>query len=462
MPTPRTDLSTSALDGKIYVIGGDRGSIYQGIATVDVYDPATDTWTTAPDMPTPRVGPRTSVVDGKIYVIGGISTVSSGGTAYGTIEEYDPNPLVVDFNGDGIVDCADMCMMIDHWHTDEPLYDIGPMPWGDGIVDVHDLIVLAEHLFEEVDDPTLVAHWALDEAEGIIAQDSSAGDNDAYVIGGPVWQPSGGQVDGALQLDGVDDCVITNPILDPAKSPFSVLAWIKGGAPGQAVLSQMGGSRWLCADPSEGNLMTELKGTGQGANELLSQTIITDGNWHRIGLVWDGFSRTLYVDRVAVAQDIQDGLEGSNNGLYIGTGNFMEPGTYWSGLIDDVRIYNRVVIPMEGRDTLREVHVDADDDDSQVELEQGQILVVTLESNPTTGYRWEQAENQDSYLEQMGEAEFKPSETGEQPLVGAGGWEIFRFKAISAGQMTLQLIYHRPWEEGAEPVNTFSLNVVIR
>ena len=65
---------------------------------------------------------------------------------------------VVDFNGDGIVDCADMCIMIDHWQTDEPLCDIGPMPWGDGIVDVQDLVVLAEYLTMEVVDPNLVAH----------------------------------------------------------------------------------------------------------------------------------------------------------------------------------------------------------------------------------------------------------------------------------------------------------------
>jgi len=56
---------------------------------------------------------------------------------------------VADLNRDGIVDSADMRIMVDHWGTDEPLCDIGPMPWGDGIVDVQDLIVLAEHLFEE-------------------------------------------------------------------------------------------------------------------------------------------------------------------------------------------------------------------------------------------------------------------------------------------------------------------------
>jgi len=56
---------------------------------------------------------------------------------------------IVDLNVDGIVDSADMCIIVDNWGTDDPLCDIGPMPWGDGIVDVQDLIVLAEYLFEE-------------------------------------------------------------------------------------------------------------------------------------------------------------------------------------------------------------------------------------------------------------------------------------------------------------------------
>ena len=90
------------------------------------------------------------------------------------------------------------------------------------------------------------------------------------------------------------------------------------------------------------------------------------------------------------------------------------------------------------------------------------MLVVTLESNPSTGYGWEQVEDQGSILEQIGEAEFKPAETGEPPLVGAGGSEIFHFKAAGAGQTTLQLVYHRSWEEGVEPLRTFSIEVVVR
>jgi len=64
-------------------------------------------------------------------------------------------------------------------------------------------------------------------------------------------------------------------------------------------------------------------------------------------------------------------------------------------------------------------------------------------------------------VEQIGEAQFKPRETGDPPLVGAGGWESFDFRAFHPGQMTLQLVYRRPWEEGVEPLKSFLLQVSV-
>ncbi len=265
-----------------------------------------------------------------------------GGYGYWDLWQVPIIPLV-DLNGDGIVDSADVVIMVDNWGTENSLCDIGPMPWGDGIVDVQDLVLLSEYFFKEINDPTLIAHWALDETEGMFAEDSVS-EKDAYIIGGAVLQPDGGQVNGALQLNGVDGCVVTEPIMNPADGPFSVLAWIKGGAPAQVVVSQQFVSNWLSLD-TEGNLMTELKSSDQLAGPLHSETVITDGQWHRIGFVWDGLSRKLYIDGILVAEDTQDSLKGSDSGLYIGCGKNMQPGTYWSGLIDDVRIYNRVVSP---------------------------------------------------------------------------------------------------------------------
>jgi len=345
MPAPRSP-HTSVVDGKIYGFGGSDRRGGSPFSTLFQYDPATDTWTVEDDMPVVMLGTRASTVDGKIYVIGGTSASYPYNSRLSTVWEYDTGLTVSspDINGDGIVDSKDVSIMVDHWHTDNALCDIAPLPFGDNFVDVQDLVSLSEYLLGELDDPTLVAHWALDETEGDIANDS-AGDNLGYVVGGPVWQPAGGQVNGAIQLDGVDDAIIAGLPVNPSVGPLSVFAWIQGGAPGQAIISESAGSDWLSLDPLTGHLMSELTNAGRGATPLQSQAVIADGNWHRIGFVWDGLYRTLYVDGIAVAEDTQDSLANAANGLYIGTGKAMTPGTYFSGMIDDVRIYDRAVHP---------------------------------------------------------------------------------------------------------------------
>ena len=243
-----------------------------------------------------------------------------------------------DLNGDGTVDVNDVVTLTDYWGRENSVCDICP----NGIIDTKDLLALASYLEQET---ALIVHWPMDETEGMLAIDSVGnGSNDAVVVGGATWQFDGGQIDGALELDGVSGCVIASENLNPADGPFSIFAWVKGGAPGQVIVSQQAASDWLLLD-SEGNLMTELKSSDQLADPLISETVITDGQWHRIGLVWDGSTRILCVDGFKVAEDTQPGLESSANSLYIGVGKDYAAGTYFSGLIDDVRIYNRAVSP---------------------------------------------------------------------------------------------------------------------
>jgi hypothetical protein len=256
---------------------------------------------------------------------------------------------IVDFNVDGIVDATDVCIMVDRWHTDNSLCDIGPAPWGDGIVDVQDLIVLAEHLFEEILPPDLVAYWRLDEVESNVAHDS-VGDNHGTVYSEPLWQPDSGKVAGALQFDGIDDYIATDFVLDPSLGAFSVFAWIKGGAPGNVLISQVDGiggnvETWLGNEPVSGKLMTGLVPPPLGRfipKPLVSESVITDGQWHHIGFVWDGAYRSLYVDGVEVAKDTAaiNPLKSAIGGLYFGVSSTLEAGTFFSGLIDDVRIFD--------------------------------------------------------------------------------------------------------------------------
>jgi hypothetical protein len=68
MPTCRKYLASAVLKGRIYAIGGHCGAYF---ASVDAYDPATDTWTSKAPMLTKREGLAAGVVKGVLYAVGG-------------------------------------------------------------------------------------------------------------------------------------------------------------------------------------------------------------------------------------------------------------------------------------------------------------------------------------------------------------------------------------------------------
>jgi len=123
-----------------------------------------------------------------------------------------------------------------------------------------------------------------------------------------------------------------------------------------------------------------------------------------------------------------------------------------------VLIFGLLLTSLSACGASTEVKLDAGDDGSQVELNAGQTLVVSLEGNPTTGFTWEAVELDEQVLRQVGEAEFKP----ETDAIGAGGVQTLRFETVNSGQTTLNLVYLRPWEEDVEPAETFSVQVIVR
>jgi len=338
MPTARAYPSLCVINGKIYAMGGEIKLNDPSVPTVEVYDTVLDTWTSKDDMPTARTVFSTSVLNERIYVIGG-STRGFPYSALSMVEEYNPDPLIFDLNGDRIVDCSDMSIMISYLGTDEPFCDIAPLPLGDGIVDAQDIILLSEHMFE---DYRAIAQWKMDEKSGDIAHDCISG-FDAMVYGEPLWQPASGKYVGALEFDGVDDYVSTPFILDPGKGSLSVFVWIKGGSPGHVILSQAGGfgGTWLGINTSDGKLITGLSDVYFGVLE--SESVITDMQWHHIGLVYNAESlkRRLYVDGGLVAEDeTVVATVPSDGSLYISAGKDLDPASFFLGLIDDVRIYD--------------------------------------------------------------------------------------------------------------------------
>ncbi len=90
MPTPRQAFGIAQTpDGRIFTIGGDTFSIgtYMPVGKVEVYDPQSNSWTTAAPMPTPRYSLTAAYSNGLIYAFGGYSPFAPRNT----VEAYDPS-----------------------------------------------------------------------------------------------------------------------------------------------------------------------------------------------------------------------------------------------------------------------------------------------------------------------------------------------------------------------------------
>jgi len=252
-----------------------------------------------------------------------------------------------DFDHDGVLNFLDFAHLALLWRQGDSSLDVAPVPNGDGVINGLDLGGLARFWMAY---PGLVAHWKLDETEGEVAHDS-LGRVNGVVHGVPLWQPGEGRIGGAMKLDGIDDYVATGNILNPGDGPFTVFVWIKGGRPGQTILSQSNktgtGEVWLGTEASTGAVRTRLADGSRMTQPLVSNAVVTDGAWHCLRLVWDGSGRHLYVDGKEVAADNRklNALKSSTADFYFGAGKDLEPASFWSGLLDDIRFHNRALIP---------------------------------------------------------------------------------------------------------------------
>ena len=85
MPTARSGLAATTLDGHVYAMGGTYaiaqifGIGAVGVDAVEAYDPATDTWATRASLPIPRVYPNgAATIDRHIYLPGGAGCDAPG------------------------------------------------------------------------------------------------------------------------------------------------------------------------------------------------------------------------------------------------------------------------------------------------------------------------------------------------------------------------------------------------
>ena len=93
-PTPgmRSSAMGVALNGKFYVIGGS-GALGLLTNRVDVYDPATNTWSPDTPLPAPIASAAIGILNGKIHVVGGITQSLNGSTQTNVATNYSFDPI---------------------------------------------------------------------------------------------------------------------------------------------------------------------------------------------------------------------------------------------------------------------------------------------------------------------------------------------------------------------------------
>lgn len=95
-----------------------------------------------------------------------------------------------------------------------------------------------------------------------------------------------------------------------------------------------------------------------------------------------------------------------------------------------------------------------------IEAGAGQRFIISLESNPTTGYNWELTPDNSGTYQLLGkEYTQDPASKG---LVGAGGTQTFTFQGVKAGKGSIRLTYRRSWmppDQPGDKVLTFTITV---
>jgi inhibitor of cysteine peptidase len=91
--------------------------------------------------------------------------------------------------------------------------------------------------------------------------------------------------------------------------------------------------------------------------------------------------------------------------------------------------------------------------DNEIVVQVGEAFVVELDGNPTTGYAWELAQDNERF--RLVEKDYAQPGTG----VGGSTRERFQIEALKPGSTTLSFEYKRPWETEVLDKKSFSLRV---
>jgi inhibitor of cysteine peptidase len=106
----------------------------------------------------------------------------------------------------------------------------------------------------------------------------------------------------------------------------------------------------------------------------------------------------------------------------------------------------------------------AEKSDSAIQATVGKGFTISLESNRSTGFGWQLAKPLDETLVKSVKNEYQdaPEAPGKERVVGVPGKEVWTFKALKSGKITIEFKYVRPWEKDKAPAKTQSVTVEVK
>lgn len=209
----------------------------------------------------------------------------------------------------------------------------------------------------------LIVYYPFDEANGETASDESKNDNDAKLTGSASWEPNGGKIGGALKLDGTNSSAEDDDGGDYINGldAFSVSVWVKSDS------TPHDRGIFHGIDPTGPDVIFTLRYDSAGfvfkaGTNLIKAGITVSGavqdyesksnvqttDWQHLVLTWSsGEQLSLYIDSILDEPvhnkaAVEGGISGASK-FIVGRGAKDGAALGWPGLIDDFRLYNRIL-----------------------------------------------------------------------------------------------------------------------
>lgn len=206
----------------------------------------------------------------------------------------------------------------------------------------------------------LIAQWKFDETSGTTASDSAGTDNGTLLnfnfSGASGWTT--GKIATALSFDGVNDYVNLDSSKLSLSNNFSVSTWLNP-RPGCAGVFFCLRSSYTASGFNFSVSGHDLIIQGQTATgwhqTYFAVNQIPNNIWSHVVVVYDKSTVEVYLNGVRLPVDYSgdanwggDFVMNASGSTRIGAENGSGPvGFFYTGLIDDVRVYNRTLIPAE-------------------------------------------------------------------------------------------------------------------